>query len=127
MVEKMVVESYSKVTTNYVVTIPIAIRKVYPIALGDIMRVSVVKNGNEPMLRLVKAYTRVSPTRMLPVDSQNAENPLQLEFEDFAIVSINYRLKIPAKLLIHFRVRPGDITKFIYDENEKVIKVIRSQ
>ncbi|MEM3265861.1 MAG: AbrB/MazE/SpoVT family DNA-binding domain-containing protein [Thermoplasmata archaeon] len=123
----MVVESYSKVTTNYVVTIPIAIRKVYPIALGDIMRVSVVKNGNEPMLRLVKAYTRVSPTRMLPVDSQNAENPLQLEFEDFAIVSINYRLKIPAKLLIHFRVRPGDITKFIYDENEKVIKVIRSQ
>ncbi|MEM4115280.1 MAG: hypothetical protein QXP59_04650 [Saccharolobus sp.] len=123
----MVVESYSKVTTNYVVTIPIAIRKVYPIALGDIMRVSVVKNGNEPMLRLVKAYTRVSPTRMLPVDSQNAENPLQLEFEDFAIVSINYRLKIPAKLLIHFRVRPGDITKFIYDENEKVIKVIRSE
>ncbi|MEM3265205.1 MAG: AbrB/MazE/SpoVT family DNA-binding domain-containing protein [Thermoplasmata archaeon] len=123
----MVVEAFSKVTTNYVVTIPIAIRKVYPMAMGDIMRITVVKNGKEPMLRLVKAYTRVSPTRMLPVDSQNAENPLQPEFEDFAIVSRNYRMKIPAKLLIHFRVRLGDIAKFIYDENEKVIKVIKSE
>ena len=75
----MVVEAFSKVTTNYVVTIPTAIRKVYPIVMGDIMRVSVVKNSKEPALRLVKAYTRISPTRVLPVDPQNAERPLKFE------------------------------------------------
>ena len=123
----MVVEAFSKVMTNYVVTIPIAIRKVYPIVMGDIVRVSVVKNSKEPMLRIVKAYARVSPTRVLSVDPQNAERPLQFEFEDFATVSRNYRMKIPAKLLRHFPVSPGDIVKFIYDENEKAIKVIRSE
>ena len=123
----MVVEAFSKVMTNYVVTIPSAIRKVYPIVMGDIMRVSVVKNSKEPALRLVKAYTRISPTRVLPVDPQNAERPLQFEFEDFATVSRNYRMKIPAKLLRHFPANPGDIVKFIYDENEKAIKVIRSE
>ncbi|CAH04245.1 hypothetical protein STSV1pORF62 [Sulfolobus virus STSV1] len=123
----MVVEAFSKVTTNYVVTIPTAIRKAYPMTMGDIMRVSIAKNGNEPALKLVKAYARVSPTRVLSVDPQNAERPLQFEFEDFATVSRNYRMKIPAKLLRHFPVSPGDIVKFIYDENEKVIKVIRSQ
>ena len=123
----MVVESFSKVTTNYAITIPIAIRKIYPIALGDIMRVSIAKNCNEPALRLVKAYTRISPTRVLPVDPQNAERPLQFEFEDFVRVTTNYRMKIPARLLRHFPVSPGDFVKFIYDENEKAIKVVRSE
>ena len=123
----MVVEAFSKVTTNYVVTIPTAIRKVYPIVMGDIVRVSVVKNSKEPMLRIVKVYARVSPTRVLSVDPQNAERPLQFEFEDFATVSRNYRMKIPAKLLRYFPVSPGDIVKFIYDENEKAIKVVRSE
>ncbi|MEM0144108.1 MAG: hypothetical protein QXF93_06830 [Saccharolobus sp.] len=120
----MVVEGYSKVTTNYVITIPITIRKVYPISVGDIMRVGVDQNSKEPTLKVVKTYERISHNMVRLVERQ--DNKLT-QYESFATVSINYRMILPAKLRQFFPINVGDIVKLIFDENENAIKVTRSE
>ncbi|EZQ02406.1 AbrB family transcriptional regulator [Candidatus Acidianus copahuensis] len=44
--------------------------------------------------------------------------------EDIVKVSRNYQVTIPAKIRQRFQVKEGDLVKVVYDDKERVVKIV---